>query len=89
MITGNEPASPCQSDTHGIQHRGLTIRQHFASTAMQGMIATKLELTESQIMCALGLPNDSYDYMIHLPKYIAKRSLIYADALIAELNTNV
>lgn len=65
MITGNENAYPSQ-----LGDPGLTIRQHFAALAMQGILSTmrSTSLTESQL------------------KVIAKESVVAAGLLITELN---
>lgn len=36
MITGNEPAMPCRED---ITYVGLTIKQYFAASALQGLLS--------------------------------------------------
>jgi hypothetical protein len=81
MITGNEPAMPIVEDINyegkvvaEMQYSGLTIRQHFAAMAMQGLLS---------IYDANGqglVPNEDN------VKYMAKLSLKAADALINELN---
>lgn len=71
MITGNEPAMPTTPDglnTNNPIGGGLTIRQHFASLAMQKMTGFNL--------------GQNYE----VGKEIAKRAVIQADFLIAELN---
>lgn len=78
MITGNEPAMPNVAfDKEGIfthaeseGHYGLTIRQHFAAIAMQGVLAS----------CDI----DNNPFIS--PVDCATQSVKYADALIAELN---
>ncbi len=40
MITGKEPAMPCDSDTHGKPHTGLTIREEFAARFMTAIFAS-------------------------------------------------
>jgi len=44
MITGNEPAMPFTTDADRDTelHEGLTIRQHFAAMAMQGLFSNHL-----------------------------------------------
>ncbi len=66
-ITGNEQAYP------NVSYAGLTIRQAFAMTAMQGLITT--------ISSYVPLTED-------FARVIAKESIIMSDALIAELNSN-
>lgn len=69
-ITGNEPAYPCQSDLHGKMNNGLTIRQHFAAVAMQGILYSMKPLSINK----------------HSAKAIVTESLLVADYLITELN---
>ncbi len=75
MITGNEPAMPFESatmDTLMSTHLvGLTIRQHFAAMAMQGMLANHLIIDT--------LSGNSKEV-------ICEWSVKYAEALINELN---
>lgn len=68
IITGNEPAMP-----HPVHEgrSGLSIRQHFASMAMSGI------LTNSEMV------NDKDDRSV---EWTAVASVKFADALIAELN---
>jgi len=89
MITGNEPIQSFQDDLGGQVVGGLTIRQHFAAMAMQGFLSdsTNSEITANTVLEDLALPKETeYDYMIHWMSYVAKRSVLHADALIAELN---
>jgi hypothetical protein len=64
-------AFPHSYDADGkrVVHLGLSIREHFAAMAMQGLLAT-------------GLPGYT-DKLATL--YTARRAAEYADALIAEL----
>lgn len=81
MITGNEPAYPTieQDNVNGNliwnTVAGLTIRQHFAAMAMQGLVANsehrKWYKKESYLM-----PYEIY----------AEQAVDLADALIKELN---
>lgn len=64
MITGNEPT------TSSFPNYGLTIRQHFAAMAMQGMVSNP----EIQKLTSLNLEG------------VAIESVAYANALIKELN---
>ena len=61
--------------------QGLTVREYFAACAMQGMISN-MHIT-STIVEALQKQGRTDDETI-----IAKSARQYADALIAELNTN-
>lgn len=85
-ITGNEPINSLGQGADGTQFRykdikddniliGLTIRQHFAATAMQGMLANSID-------CQQGV--EPWWHM-H-PKTVAAEAVSYADCLIAELN---
>lgn len=40
MSRANEPAYPVTHDPSGNTHYGLTIREHFAALAMQGLLAS-------------------------------------------------
>ena len=79
-ITGNEPAQPMEySQEYGeygqkeqIVHKGLTIRQEFARTAMLGLLK---DFRQN------GMYGNSIDYpMVH------EQAVRCADALIVELN---
>lgn len=76
MITGNEEVYPCPS-VYTIDGRmedgnsGITIRQHFAALAMQGIVSNSCE----------DWSKPDID-----PFYIARAAIKYADALITELN---
>lgn len=79
MITGNEPAfaTPDNGTEHAITwqgQKGLTIRQHFAAMAMQGICSK---------------PDDTIYHVnggwLH-PETVAQNALVIADALIKELN---
>lgn len=81
MITGNEPAMPFEYERrYGSEdqfstkdiYEGLTIRQHFAAMALQGL-------------CAVDNKGE-FDNIQASAEYAAKLSVKYADALIAELN---
>ena len=68
---------------------GINLRQHFAAKAMQGYLANSFEseVPGSYVIDILGLPKDTkYEFVKHYPKYVAKLSVLLADALIAELN---
>jgi hypothetical protein len=85
-ITGNEPAMPV-SETEkdrldknpNISYPGLTIRQQFAMAAMQGLIsqAQSSEAAQDKYTCNGGWVE---------PITICKNAVIFADALIDELN---
>lgn len=73
MITGNEPAFPCQSDIHGKAHKGMTLRQHIAISMLQGLVpGNALNLSEM-------LQKDYSEKAIRL-------AIILTDDLIAKLN---
>lgn len=80
MITGNEPAMPIQIpvfDKDGnmvtANHTGLTIHQHFAAMAMQGLLSNSTGDIQKVIT-----ENDA--------KLYAEDAVRITDALIAELN---
>lgn len=88
QITGNESITATPSlKQGGAQSRendfdymeqgatGLTIRQYFAAMAMQGLLANN----------TYHNPNEKHN-MITVPA-LAETAVVYADALIAELNT--
>lgn len=77
MITGNEPAIPLpvtigtSDDIIHSRYEGLTIRQHFAAMAMQGLMANP--------NCIDGKGGGTIQWVV-------KGSVDFADALIIELN---
>lgn len=75
-ITGNEPINPLHPDSSGndTDRSGLTIRQHFAAMAMQGFASIYLS--------QLNNSTKSFDN----PNGMANLSVLFADALIEELN---
>lgn len=72
MITGNEPAYPLSPDGNKElgYNEGLTIRQHFTAMAMQGLLAN-VAIQENLSMT---------------PSRVAEEAVIYADAIIFQLN---
>lgn len=91
MITGNEPANPqietnydfadqMREKVYGntYSNGGLTIRQHFAAMAMQGLCANS--------EWGKTIKSDDWDDFI---KRATSGSVEIADALIAELNKEV
>lgn len=69
--------------------KGMNIRTQIAAMAMQGMLANPSEdrVSATHVIEYLGLPKGiSYVFEVHWPQYIAKKSLMHADGLIAELN---
>jgi len=78
-ITGNEPAMPTANSDRGIDF-GLTIRQHYAGLAMQGLLA-------NQILLEKGAKQHSSVNSIF--QSYAKDAVDIADSLIAELNEDV
>ena len=80
MITGNEPAMPTTNSVDGteLNDGGLTIRQHFAAIAMQGILANE-QLRTALLMDARTFKRD--------PNYsVAHEAVRQADLLIEELN---
>ena len=90
MITGNEPINPLQDE--GFPSRfetvmydegkslctGLTIRQHFAAMAMQGMLSNSENESNEMDLVKSGIDNGFLA--------TAQQAVQYADALITELN---
>ena len=77
MITGNEPAYPITNalTADGFEKaRGLTIRQHFAAMAMQGIVQS------------FELDFESTDIKGGFYSTVAEQSVKMADALLNELN---
>ena len=72
-ITGNEPAMPTANSDRGIDF-GLTIRQHYAGLAMQGIVSNFFLQSEM----GKGM-NEAF----------AKDAVALADALIEALNEDV
>ncbi len=72
-ITGNEPAMPTANSDRGIDF-GLTIRQHYAGLAMQGIVSNFFHQSEM----GKGM-NEAF----------AKDAVALADALIEALNEDV
>lgn len=62
---------PVQTGPRSYKSPGLTIREHFAGLAMQGLLA-----------CPDGACFPTYDESM---RHYASRAVAYADALIAEL----
>lgn len=76
MTDPNAPASPCQSDTHGKQHQGMTKREFIAATNVTWQEAQfdythtyRSNGTFSEIAC-----------------HLATMKIAVADALISALN---
>lgn len=91
----NEPVSPVSEldfNANGLiveEKNGLTKRQYFAAKAMQGYMANsaETEIPCTYILDVLGLPKDTkYIFTEHYPAYVAKLSVLYADALLDALN---
>ena len=76
MSRGNEAAYPRVEALYGASH-GLTIREHFAAMAMQGLLANPDEVTDSN-----GFLPETFE---GTTRELARRSVAFADALIAEL----
>ncbi len=65
------------------------LRKYYIGVAMQGILSNPNESdpSASYVKHVLGLPNDTnYVHQTHHPKFIAALSVLYADALIEELN---
>ena len=89
MKRANEPASPVevcfsggelrgkQTDQFTAFATGLTIREHFAGLAMQGLLANPGEFRGDDGEPAQTIPESA--------AFCARLSVIYADALLAEL----
>lgn len=95
MKNSNQPIYPLSGSLidkcgiGGLNPFGLTKREHFASLAMQGMLAdpSQFDVPINFIMDYIGVPRSViYSPEVHYPKYLAKRSVQYADALLAELD---
>jgi len=91
----NEPAFPVSEldfNVDGLiveEKNGLTKRQYFAAKAMQGYMANsaETEISSTYVLELLGLPKDTkYIFSEHYPAYVAKLSVLYADALLDALN---
>lgn len=83
-----KPLVPGTRTGHERMFTGLTKREHFASVAMQGIMSNPEEsqVDPSTVLKFLGLDEKPpYDFREHYPKYIAKLSVMYADALLKEL----
>lgn len=84
-ITGNEPAMPLnlleyEGEIHSNEDisyecKGLSIRQHFAAMAMQGLFAS--------------MGRDDFPPNLENVEYCAKLGVTAADALIKELNKEI
>ena len=76
MTKPNQTTFPIVSDHDiAIDFEGLTKREYFAGHAMQGLISAQAPFSDIGSDTMLG------------GKFVAEQSLIYADALIAQLNT--
>jgi hypothetical protein len=83
-LTGNEPAMPVNEEvTDRIDqnvkiYTGLTIRQHFAAMAAQGILSANKQIEYGD-----------YENMRSMsPSEVANQAVCIADALIDELNKN-
>jgi len=94
MKNSEQPINPMphQNQDGTIQHDvyfGLTKREYFAIQAMQGQLsnASESDVPSTYVLEKLGLPKETkYSFEDHYPKYVAKISRMYADALLAELS---
>lgn len=73
-IDPDEPAFPRTYSHDG--HNGITIRAHFASLALQGLLSDTSTLASLKDIAPQGSEAD----------FIAQAALNFADALITELN---
>lgn len=79
MENGNQPISV------------LTNREQFAGMAMQAILggSSENDITAAFVLKEIGLETSTtYSFKEHYPRYIAKLSVRFSDALLAELSTN-
>jgi hypothetical protein len=86
MITGKEPINPSPEwvSTENREY-GLTIRQHLAAMAMQGILSNSTFTDNAKRMCAdkgIAITDDA----IEIIEPFAKLAVDCADAIIKELN---
>jgi hypothetical protein len=94
MKNSEQPINPMphQNQDGTIQNDvyfGLTKREYFAIQAMQGQLSNSSEsdVPSTYILEKLGLSKETkYSFEEHYPKYVAKISRMYADALLDELS---
>ncbi len=86
MTKPNEPAFPCQSELHGVQHHGVSKREYFAAMALQGL----LNQHQQSDVSLLNEPVYNAGYINTEPTFaieaLARDAVSIADALIVELN---
>lgn len=72
-----------------LQHPGLTKYEHFMALALPATIQ-ELSFNEYSFKVILEVlemdPGTTYDYKIHWPMFVAKRTQLYVDALFAAMN---
>jgi len=69
----------------------LAERKKMAAMAMQGYLSNSAEseITTAHVLKTIGLPTETkYSFEEHYPKYVAKISLMYADELLKQLESN-
>ena len=95
MENQDKPAFPISEETTDrldarIEiYTGLTKREEFARSAMQGLLMepNQGDISTKHVLKIIGISEDTeYDYLIHYPKYLAKFSIRYADELLNQLN---
>lgn len=94
MKNGNKPAYPIsEEESDRIDARvniytGLTKREYVSAMAMQAELSRSSEdVSIDFIFKKLGLPKETeFHFDIHYVRYVAKMSVIYADALLEELS---
>lgn len=68
------------------RHYGLTKRELFAAKAMAAIAVDSYDYSVDYVKKVLGADvSTPYDPEFHWPKFVAKRAVAYADALIVEL----
>lgn len=60
-------------------------REYYAALAMQALLSSNFSPSEQDLKDVLDIQRGDFDPLVHWPKYIAKRAVTYADALIEEL----
>lgn len=85
MKTGNEPINPTGQSQSGT---GLTMREHYAGLAMQGVLSdpSMKDVPAKEILKKLGRETIVYEFPKHYSEYVSIIAVAMADALIAELN---
>lgn len=86
-LTNDKGAVAYLPDGEPVSAQGLMLKAHLAGEAMKSLI---LECggngSVEDAAKELGITWQEYDYRKHWPKLVAKRAVVFADALIEELN---